>query len=253
MLGAALCTTGCGSKEETLKKEDVAQQEAADTETAKAESTPTEKPEATPTEKPENTPTEAPESTPTPIPGIEFPYKAEEDKLVIESLFQLSSINPDCNDEIGDNAASVQVENASEEYLESADITVLLHDGTEFKFHLEDVPAGKKVLAFDTENQVYDRKSGVKEITAEAEYSAEETLLGAQVTAGADEAGLKVENISDESLENLTVTYHCLFEEMYYGGRSYSKTVESLAPGESIVIDTPECYLGEAAAVNISK
>lgn len=174
-------------------------------------------------------------------------------RLVIESLFQLSSINPDCNDEMGEDVASLQIENASDEYLKSADIQVLLHDGTEFKFHMEDVPAGKKVLAFELENQVYDKKSGVKDITVEAEYSAEASLMEGQVSASVDEAGLKLENTSGEALQNLTVKYHCLFEEMYYGGRSYAKTIESLAPGESTVVDTSECYLGEAAVVSISK
>lgn len=260
VLGASLFAAGCGSKDDSSEKEDAVQQDAKadaeDVSTDKTEDTAidsaVEKAENTLTEKTENTPTPVP-ATPTEVPGLEFPQKVDGEKLLVESLFQLSSMNPDCDDALGDNVASIQVENASGEYLESADIAVFLYDGTEFRFHLEDVPAGKKILAFDTENNVYDRESGVKEVNAEGKYLAEVSLMEEQITTAVDESGLKLKNISGNTLQNLTVKYHCLFEEMYYGGRSYSKSVDALEPGESIVVETPECYLGEAAVVSLTK
>ena len=50
----------------------------------------------------------------------------------------------------------------------------------------------------------------------------------------------------------MTLTYHCVLDGAYFGGKSYQKNVEVLGAGESITLDALECYLGEAAVVKIS-
>lgn len=257
MLGTVFCFTGCGSKddnpaEETVKaettkddsaKDNTAQQETPDsTETAKAENTPTEAPESTPTETP---------ATPTPKPGIEFPYVVDEDGLQAEAVFQLGGVNPDCQDEMCENAGALQVKNVSDKYLESADIKAVLTDGAEFNFHVEDVPAGETVLAFDTENKEYDGKTNVKTMEAETTYSADASLKEEALNITVEEDGIHVENISGSDIGNLTVKYHCMFDDAYYGGISYEKTVETLGADETVVLDASECYIGEVAVVNV--
>lgn len=255
LLGAALCTAGCG-KEDTSKKEEVAKQEKlADTQTKKVENTSAEAPENTPTETPENTPTEAPVSTPEPtpteIPGIEFPYEVDGEKLLIEAVFQYTGINPDYQDEMCEDVASIQIKNCSEEYLETAEVLAELTDGTEFTFRVEDVPAGETALVFEANNQSYDGKTSVDKMQAEAIYSAEASLKADAVSITTDEAGIHLKNISSENLSNVIVKYHCSLDGKYFGGICYEGNVESLASGESIVLDAFECYLGEAAVVNV--
>lgn len=184
--------------------------------------------------------------------GLTFPYTISEKKLKIDSLFQFTGPNPDCKDEEGEDISSIQLTNKSQKYLESADITVNLADGTEYHFHIEDLPAGKIILAFDTQNQSYDGKSGVADIDADVIYAESASLKEEAIATSVEEDGLHLSNISGESLSNITVKYHCDMDDMYYGGLCYAGTVESLAPGETTVLDTSECYMGEAAVVNIT-
>lgn len=234
-----------------------------------SEATVTESPEATVTETPEATATESPKATATETPeasdtedseeesetedtGLTFPYTVAEEKLTIDSIFQFSGPNPDCKDEVGQDISSIQLTNQSGKYLETADITVNLADGTEYIFHIEEIPDGKSVLAFDTTNQSYDGSAGVADIEVKAEYSEDASLKDEVLSVSGDEDGLHVKNISGENLKNIAVKYHCNMDDMYYGGRCYEGTVESLAAGESTVLDTSECYMGEAAVVNIT-
>lgn len=107
--------------------------------------------------------TEPSEETDT---GLEFPYLLDDDKIQIDSLFQYSGINMDAQNEECEDVASLQLKNNSDQYLEKAEISVELTDGTAFSFEVEDIPAGKSVMAFDTANTAYDGKTGVALIDA---------------------------------------------------------------------------------------
>lgn len=58
--------------------------------------------------------------------GIELPYELDDGRLVLNSIFQSSISNPDCNDENGENMASIEVINQSGKFLASADVGVTL-------------------------------------------------------------------------------------------------------------------------------
>ena len=51
---------------------------------------------------------------------VSFPYELEEGKIEILSLFQASVENPDCNNELGENTAALEIANKSEEYCQQA-------------------------------------------------------------------------------------------------------------------------------------
>lgn len=183
--------------------------------------------------------------------GLEFPYMLENGKLEIGSVFQFTGTNPDCNDEECEEVGAIQLLNASEDYLESADIIVRLADGSELVYRVEGIPSGKSVLAFETKNQIYNEKNKVIDITAKTDYSSEASLKEEELSFSIDDAGITVSNISQESLANITIKYHCNVDEMYFGGKCYEGLVESLAAGENVILDAAECYLGEAAVVNV--
>lgn len=183
--------------------------------------------------------------------AIEFPYLTDKDRLEIASLFQYTGTNPDSSDAACEDVASLQVKNCSGQYLESADITVVLTDQTTFTFQVRDIPDGQSVWTFDAQNQSWDGSTGVKKITADTVYSDTASLREDTLSITGDETGIHVTNTGADTLTGLTVIYHCYLNEMYFGGVSYEGAIESLTPGEESVLETPECYFGEAAVVNI--
>ena len=193
--------------------------------------------------------TEPSEETDT---GLEFPYLLDDDKIQIDSLFQYSGINMDAQNEECEDVASLQLKNNSDQYLEKAEISVELTDGTAFSFEVEDIPAGKSVMAFDTANTAYDGKTGVALIDATTTYSSDAGLKETDVKITSDDNGVQLENISGDVLANLKIKYHCVMDDMYFGGISSETEVAGLAAGETTTVDTSESILGDAEVVSIT-
>ena len=184
--------------------------------------------------------------------GLEFPYLLDDDQLQVDSLFQYSGVNPDAQNEENEDIASIQLKNNSEQYLESAEISVELTDGTAFSFKVQDIPAGKSVMAFDTSNAAYDGKTGVAFIDADTSYSSEAGLQEETVKITSDEGEIQLENISRELLGNIKVKYHCVLDALYFGGCSIESDIAGLEAGENTVLDTSESILGDAEVVSIT-
>ena len=193
--------------------------------------------------------TEPSEETDT---GLEFPYLLDDDKIQIDSLFQYSGINMDAQNEECEDVASLQLKNNSDQYLEKAEISLELTDGTAFSFEVEDILAGKSVMAFDTANTAYDGKTGVALIDATTTYSSDAGLKETDVKITSDDNGVLLENISGDVLANLKIKYHCVMDDMYFGGISSETEVAGLAAGETTTVDTSESILGDAEVVSIT-
>lgn len=186
--------------------------------------------------------------------GLEFPYELADGKLKAVSLFQSSVVNPDCGDTMGEDIASLEVINQSDEHLASAQFTAKLKDGTELTFEVQDVPAGAKVWAFEKSNAVYDTANICESLKCDAQFEDKTTLMEDKIEVKVKETEITLTNRSDEDLTDLTVRCHCLFDgEAYYGGRVYDYPVEKIAAGESVKTDASDCYLGEAAVVRITQ
>ena len=184
--------------------------------------------------------------------GLEFPYKLDHNRLRIDSLFQYSGANPDAQLENGDDIASIQLKNISDQYLESAEISVELDNGTAFSFTVQDIPAGKSVTAFDTANTSYDGKAGVAYIEAQASYNADASINEDACAVTKDDQGVHLQNISGDTLNNIQVKYHSILDDMYFGGLGHTATVDSLAVDETTVVDTSEDMLGDVEIVSIA-
>ena len=176
--------------------------------------------------------------------GLELPYQFDNGKLEMKSIFSYAGPNPDNNAEEGDNIAAIQMTNCSDTYLASAKITVTVGDGTKLTYQVEALPAGKTVTAFEVQNQELPDKPAVKKIDAKTQYSNDVSLH--------EDTNIGLTNISQEAIQNMTVFYHDVMDDEYFGGKSYRKTVESLAAGESTTVTAEECYIGEAAVAGIS-
>ena len=180
-----------------------------------------------------------------------FPKVIEGGKLTIESIFQYSGINFDCNEEMCEEIGSLQLKNTSAEYLEYADIEVKLTGDIEFHFRVEDVPAGQSIMAFDTENRSYEEEQLIEDVIVDAVWRQSVSSGREKINFVTEGTMITVTNVSDEAVQNMTVKYHCSLDGIYLGGKSYEGIVESLNPQESITLEAVECYLGEAAVIDI--
>ena len=185
------------------------------------------------------------------VTSLELPYQFDDGKLEMESVFSYAGPNPDNNGEEGDNIAAIQMKNCSDTYLASAQITVTAGDGTKLTYQVEDLPAGKTVTAFEIKNQELPDKLTIHKIDAKTEYSDDVSLHEDALTITTEDMNIGLTNISQEAIQNMTVIYHDVMDDEYFGGKSYQKTIESLAAGESTTVTAEECYIGEAAVAGI--
>ncbi len=194
----------------------------------------------------EKEPVETAETAETALPEVE-----QSTGLTLSSVYTSSILNPDCGDEYAEEVASLEVTNSSDSYLVSATLTATLSDGTEVLFEVHDLPAGATAEIFDTENQSV--ASGVTctalVCTAE-EYIEENVLLSDTIEVTASGADAVLTNIGDSDLTGLTVVYHCDMAGQFFGGTSYTITIDSLAAGESYTL-SDSALMGEVAVVRI--
>ncbi len=209
---------------------------------------PTETDQAAETEETTDSDTAEETETESALPQVE-----QSTGLTLSSVYTSSIPNPDCEDEYAEEIASLEVTNSSDSYLVSATLTATMSDGTEVLFEVYDLPAGATAEIFDTENQTM--ASGVTctalVCTAE-EYIDGDVLLSDAVQVTADGSDAVISNIGDSDLTDLTVVYHCDMAGQYFGGASYTITIESLAAGESYTL-SDNTLMGEVAVVRISQ
>ncbi len=191
------------------------------------------------------------ESTPGQI--IQFPYILEDGGLEVSSLFQYTGINPDCGDEMGEDIAALTVINISNRYLSKARFSVSLKDGTSLEFEVEDVPAGQTAWVFETANTAYaDPTVQCVSVTCTAQFEETAPAWTAALTVDVQETDIILTNSSDKALADLTVVCHCLFDGVYFGGRTYAYSTDSIPAGGSVTLRAEDCYLGQAAVVRIA-
>lgn len=185
--------------------------------------------------------------------GITFPYELEGGKLMVESLFSSTIENPDNNLEYGEDMATLEITNQSGEYLEEATITVALEDGSMIDFTITNIPDGKKVWVFAKENQVLANDAVCLEIQCTGTYTKDKEAFDDQVEVQVDETDVSLTNLTDQDLNGLTVIYHCVFEDVYFGGISYHAEIADIPTNGSYIFSADECMLGTAEVVDIKK
>ncbi len=181
-----------------------------------------------------------------------FPMELENGKLLAESLFTFSGMNPDADDLFGEDLAGLQLSNTSDEFLRRGEFTAILTDGTTLTFLVEDLPAGKSVMAFALEHEpVADPVCG--ELFGTAEFEAGDPLRTDLVKITVEGTEITVKNVSGKNLTNLHVYCHGLLDTSYFGGSTYHYTLESLQAGKSAVIHAQECFLGIVEVVRVQQ
>lgn len=184
--------------------------------------------------------------------GLQFPYELE-DGLEINSLLSSDLMNPDGDNELVEQLASLEVTNTSEQYLNSAQINVTLTDGTEYLFRVKDLPAGGKTIAFSPENATYDDGTPCEAITAETEFADGDQLMTESVSVSADGTTVLLTNLTQEELGPMTVICHdSLDKTECFGGSSYAYQTEAIPAGGSATVEAVDCILGQPTVVRIT-
>lgn len=181
---------------------------------------------------------------------IEFPYELQDGKLIVNSLFQSSIDNPDCNNEMGEDIASLEITNQSDEFCASAEITITMSDGTEISFTATDIPAGKKIWVFASDNKRVDLNDSCEKIESSAKFK-EVSMLEEQLSVSVDDTSITIQNLTENEITNLSVCCHCLFDDVYFGGLTYIYPLTVISAGGSVTIEADDCYMGVAEVVCI--
>lgn len=185
--------------------------------------------------------------------GLAFPYELEQGKISIDSIFQFSGLNPDNENAEGENIAGLTVINQSEKHLAFAQFTVKLADGKKLSFEITDLPAGQKAMIFEKENQVYELNDVCQEITDTAEFEDTSPIMGDVLSAKVKETEVTVTNTSEKDLNNLLLHCHCVIDDAYFGGLTYTYPIEGIPAGQNVSVNAEDCYLGQAAVVRVSQ
>ncbi len=171
--------------------------------------------------------------------------------LTLSSVYTSSILNPDCGGEYAEEIASLEVTNSSGSYLVSAALTATMSDGTEVFFRVYDLPAGATAEIFDTENRTLDSSVTCTSLVCTSEeYIEEDVLLSNTVEISVSGSDAVITNTGSSALKNLTVVYHCDMAGQFFGGASYTISIDNLAAGESFTL-SDSALMGEVAVVRI--
>jgi hypothetical protein len=186
------------------------------------------------------------------IDAVTFPLIIEEGKLEIESIIQYDGLNPDCGNQEGNDIAAITVRNVSDVYLESAEISMSTNNGNILTFVITDLPAGEAVFAFSQENTSVDADAVYGDVICEASFDADANMSQDQVSVSVDGTVITLQNETNESLSNIVVYCHSTLGDQYFGGITYTYSIETLPANGSAEVDALDCILGLAEVVRIT-
>ncbi len=184
--------------------------------------------------------------------GITFPYALDAGNLEVTSIFQYSGMNPDCGDEMQDNITSVELTNRSNRHLASAKLKTVMSDGTTRSFEIADIPAGATVWAFDLNNNSYELSIVCESISCESIYEDATPIMQDKISVTATGTEVTLISLTDTELTGLTISCHCKFDGVYFGGKVYECPLNVLPAKGTGRIDVVDCYLGDAEVVRIT-
>ena len=123
-------------------------------------------------------------------------------------------------------------------------------DDTEYRFLIQDLPAGGKTVAFELDSQEYDGATACKEAACEVQNQ-DITMAEDRVSVRTDGSKVIITNISEQQIDSAEVIYRCTTGDSYIGGLSYEIPVSGLAGGESFEYEDSKCLLGTPEAVGV--
>jgi hypothetical protein len=185
------------------------------------------------------------------VSSIEFPCFLDDGNLEIGSLFQFAGINPDCGNSEGTEIAAIELTNHSTEYLKEGKISMLLAGETKLEFYIMDVPSGKSVMAFATDNAALSADAQCVEVNCETVYETKESDVEKKIAVSVDGITITLTNLTRKEIPECRVGCHNSLGDMFFGGTAYWYVVNELPANGSVTIDAAECFLGIAEIVRV--
>lgn len=181
---------------------------------------------------------------------VEFPVKLNQGNIEIESLFQFSGVNPDAENRDATDVASIVLTNTSNQYLSEATVKVTLATGSELTFVVQGIPSGASVMAFSTDNVTLLETDTCTAITVKTLFEDDSKPDGLDISV--DGMTITVKNTSSKKLSNIDVYYRDIFDERYFGGKTYIYSIEHLSAGKSTTFTAEESLLGVIDVVHVA-
>lgn len=186
-----------------------------------------------------------------PYDPLVFPMLLENGKLEIERVFLYDGMNPDCGNIQGSNITALEVRNLSSEQLEKAIITLDSDEGKTIEFTIAELPAGKNVMAFSSENMSSAADAVYGNVRCEAVFNADASIHSDKITISAEGTRINLRKNTDAQMNEIVVYCRSVLEDRYFGGIAYSYTINSLPAHETAEINAVDCILGYAEAVRV--
>lgn len=171
--------------------------------------------------------------------------------LTLQAVLPFSGPNVDADGAESDQLATIIVQNNGGMAVGAADITLTCEDGAELHFRVTDLPVGGSCYAFELNSAQYTGENRVCAASAEVEPDGS-LSVDYRVTVMVQDGGLVLVNMTEDTLRNVTVRYRTDTGGTYFGGLSYTATVEELAPGASQTVLAAECYMGLPSVIAVS-
>lgn len=171
--------------------------------------------------------------------------------LTLQAVLPFSGPNVDADGAESDQLATIIVQNNGGMAVGAADITLTCEDGAELRFRVTDLPVGGSCYAFELNSAQYTGENRVCAASAEVEPDGS-LSVDYRVSVMVQDGGLVLVNMTEDTLHNVTVRYRTDTGGTYFGGLSYTATVEELAPGASQTVLAAECYMGLPSVIAVS-
>lgn len=171
--------------------------------------------------------------------------------LTLQAVLPFSGPNVDADGAESDQLATIIVQNDGGMAVGAADITLTCEDGAELHFRVTDLPVGGSCYAFELNSAQYTGENRVCAASAEVEPDGS-LSVDYRVSVMVQDGGLVLVNMTEDTLHNVTVRYRTDTGGTYFGGLSYTATVEELAPGASQTVLAAECYMGLPSVIAVS-
>ncbi|MBP3664301.1 MAG: hypothetical protein J6J03_03990 [Tyzzerella sp.] len=184
--------------------------------------------------------------------SIEFPLILEDGKLEIESVIQYDGLNPDCSNQEGNNIAAITVRNLTDTYLESAEIAITSGSGNIITFVITDLPSGETAFVFSQENESVEADEVYGDVICEAVFDENASMNEEQISVSVEDTVITLQNKTNENLSNIVVYCHSTLGDQYFGGITYTYTIQSLPANGSEEVDAVDCILGLADVVRVT-
>lgn len=186
--------------------------------------------------------------------SMSFPCIIEGTPLMIQGItgYEGPYIEDGSDEEVADVAALI-LYNAGEIMIAEADITVQCAEST-FRFALTDLPADSAVVVLEQEVQPWIPQN-VYLCTASYKLNENDDFTNQQLhVRQTDTSILEISNLTDEPIYDITIGYKTWSKEIgcYLGGITYKTHIDTLQPGQILLLSPDHYAVGSSKIVNIS-